>query len=253
MNETEDGMNGSDHDRWSDDLAAYMLGALELGEATEFERHAESCERCRAEMLWLTPALQGLPEAVELVEAPPELRSRVMAEVRSDARRSGAVTASSEGGLRHRATAWLRNLGSGPMGLRPVVGFAAAVLVVAAVAGFALGGGIGSGSGSGTSVSTVAVGHPPGITAKVIREGDRGSLRLAGLKDLPENRILEAWVRRDGEVEPVPELFVPDREGSASTTIDDMRNVDLVMITTEPAGGSEAPTSSPIVKVPIPQ
>ena len=252
MNEAEGGMSGSEHDRWSDDLAAYLLGALEPGEVAEFERHAEGCEHCRTEMVWLTPAVQGLPEAVERVEPPPELRSRVMAEVRSDARRSGAVTASSEDGLRHRAAAWLRDLGSGPMGLRPVVGFATAVLVVAAVAGFALGGGIGS-SGSATSVSTVAAGHPPGITAKVIREGDRGTLRLADVKDLPENRILEAWVRRDGEVDAVPELFVPDRKGSASTTIGDMRNVDLVMVTTEPAGGSAAPTSSPIVSVPIPQ
>ncbi|HEX3733837.1 MAG TPA: anti-sigma factor [Solirubrobacterales bacterium] len=245
-------MSGSDHDRWSDDLAAYMLGALEPGEVAEFERHAEGCEHCRTEMLWLTPAVQGLPEAVERVEPPPRLRARVMAEARSDARRSGAVTAFGEGGLGHRAAAWLRNLGSGPMGLRPVVGFAAAVLVVAAVAGFALGGGLG-GSGSGTSASTVAAGHPPGVTAKVIREGDRGTLRLADVKKLPENRILEAWVRRDGEVEAVPELFVPDRKGSASTTIDDMRDVDLVMVTTEPAGGSAAPTSSPIVSVPIPQ
>jgi anti-sigma-K factor RskA len=248
MNDVENEMSGSDHDRWSDDLAAYVLGALEPDEVSEFERHAEGCEHCRTEMLWLTPAVQGLPEAVERVEPPPQLRARVMA----DARRSGAVTASGEGELGHRAAAWLRNLGSGPMGLRPVVGFAAAVLVVAAVAGFALGGGIGS-SGSATSVSTVAAGHPPGVTAKVIREGDRGTLRLADVKDLPENRILEAWVRRDGEVEPVPELFVPDRKGSASTTIDDMRNVDLVMVTTEPAGGSAAPTSSPIVSVPIPQ
>jgi anti-sigma-K factor RskA len=175
-----------------------------------------------------------------------------MAEFRPDARRAGATTASSEGGLRHRAGAWLRDFGSGPMGLRPVVGFAAAVLVVAAVAGFALGGGIGS-SGGGTSVSTVAAGHPPGVTAKLVRAGDRGTLRLTDVKKLPEDRILEAWVRRDGEVEAVPELFVPDRKGAASTTIADMRNVDLVMVTTEPAGGSAAPTSSPIVSVPIPQ
>ena len=62
-----------------------------------------------------------------------------MAEVRADARAAAASAAA--GGLWHRAAAWLRELGSGPMGLRPVVGVAAAVLVVAAVAGFAIGGG----------------------------------------------------------------------------------------------------------------
>jgi anti-sigma-K factor RskA len=242
-------MTETNHERWSDDLAAYMLGALEPSEVAELERHAEGCEHCREKIRWLTPAVQALPEAVERLQPPRELRSRVMAEVRADARQAG-IAASAGSGIGHRAAAWLRGLGSGPMGLRPVVGFAVAVLIVAAVGGYAIGSG---GSGGGTPTSTVAVGRPPGVTAKVVREGDRGTLRLADVKKLPENRVLEAWVRRDGEVEPVRELFVPDRSGSASTTIGDMRNVDLVMVTTEPAGGSEAPTSAPIVSVPIPQ
>ncbi len=60
---------------------------------------------------------------------------------------------------------------------------------------------------------------------EVVREGDQGTLRLASVTKLPDNSVLEAWVRREGEVEPVPELFVPDRSGSASTTIGDMRHV----------------------------
>ena len=40
-----------------------MLGALEPEEAAELERHAESCERCRSEMRWLTPAVEALPES----------------------------------------------------------------------------------------------------------------------------------------------------------------------------------------------
>ena len=65
--------------------------------------------------------------------------------------------------------------------------------------------------------------------------------------------MLEAWVQREGEVEPVRALFVPDREGNASTMIADMTDVEVVMVTSEPSGGSEAPTSSPIATVPIPQ
>jgi anti-sigma-K factor RskA len=238
-----------DHERWSDDLAAYMLGALDPGEVAELERHAEGCEHCRSEIRWLTPAVRALPEAVERLELPRGLRSRVLAEVRADARQAG-VDASAAGGLGHRAAAWLRGLGQGPMGLRPVVGFAVAVLAVVAIGGYAIGSG---GSGSAVSSSTFTSGHFPEVTAKVVRRGDSGTLRLADVKKLPENRVLEAWVRRDGEVKPVRALFVPDREGRASTTIGDMRNVDLVMVTTEPAGGSEAPTSSPIVSVPISQ
>jgi hypothetical protein len=246
-------MNETNHERWSDDVAAYMLGALEPGEAAEFERHAGGCERCQVEIRWLTPAVRTLPESIKRLEPPRRLRSRVMAEVRADASEDAPVRGEGRAaspGLVERASAWLRDLGSGPMGLRPVVGVAAAALVVLAVAGFAIGGGIGS---DGSKTSTFVAGKAPGVTAKVVSEGDSGSLQLANVRELPHERVLEAWVQRDGEVEPVRALFVPDRQGNASTTIADMSGVDVVMVTTEPPGGSESPTSSPIVTIPTPQ
>ena len=109
------------------------------------------------------------------------------------------------------------------------------------------------GSGGGEATSTIVSGHAPGVTATVVRQGEQGTLQLANVRPLPSDRVLEAWVRRDGEVEPVPALFAPDREGQAMTTIADMNGVDLVMVTAEPAGGSPAPTSSPIVEVPVPE
>jgi anti-sigma-K factor RskA len=246
-------MTDFDHDRRGEDIAAYMLGALEPAEAAELERHAEGCERCRAEIRWMTPALDALPESVARLEPPRELRARVMAEVRADAAVAGAgsrdAERSAKPGLPGRASNWLRDLGSGPMGLRPVVGFVAAVLVVVAVAGFAIGGGIGSDDGGGTS--TVVAGNPPGVTAKMISEGGSGTLHLDNVKQLPSDRVLEAWVQRDGEVEPVEALFVPDRKGQASTEVPDMDGVEVVMVTTEPTGGSESPTSAPIVTIPI--
>jgi anti-sigma-K factor RskA len=249
-------MNDHDHDRWRDDVAAYMLGALEPEDAAELERHAEGCERCRSEMRWLTAAVEALPEAAERLEPPPRLRERLLTEVRADAagerRRSDAERyGAAAPGLFARASAWLRGLGSGPMGRRPVAGVAAAVLVVAVVAGFAIGGGVGGG-GSGTS-SFVSEQPSSGVTATVVRKGDGGTLHLTDVHKLPNDRVLEAWVRREGKIEPVRALFVPDREGHASTTLGDMKGVDTVMVTTEPPGGSEAPTSTPIVTVPIPQ
>ena len=38
-------MNENDHERRSEDVAAFVLGALEPGEAAELERHLEGCER----------------------------------------------------------------------------------------------------------------------------------------------------------------------------------------------------------------
>jgi len=242
-------MTETNHERWSEDVAAYLLGALEPDEATVLERHAEGCERCRAEIRWMTPAVDALPESVERLEPPRELRERVMAEVRFDAEPENVFKDDpAAAGVFARASNWLRELGSGPMGLRPVVGFAAAILVVAAVAGFALGGGIGGGSGGG-GTSTVVAGTAPGVTAKVISTDGSGTLHLANVKQLPSDRVLEAWVQREGEVEPVEALFVPDRKGKASTELPDMSGVEVVMVTTEPQGGSKAPTSAPIITI----
>jgi anti-sigma-K factor RskA len=246
-------MTETNHERWSEDVAAYLLGALEPAETTELERHAEGCERCRAEIRWMTPAVDALPESIERLEPPRELRERVMAEVRFDAEPEAVFADEPAGtGLFGRASNWLGQLGSGPMGLRPVAGFAAAVLVVAAVAGIAIGGGIGSGSGSGQT-STVVTGEAPGITAKVISSDSGGTLHLANVKQIPDDRVLEAWVQRDGEVEPVEALFVPNSKGQAGTELPDMDGVELVMVTTEPKGGSKSPTSSPLVTIAVPQ
>jgi len=245
-------MTETNHERWSEDVAAYLLGALEPAEATELERHAEGCERCQAEIRWMTPAVNALPETVARLEPPRELRERVMAEVRFEAEPEAVFKDDPAAtGVVGRVSNWLRELGSGPMGLRPVVGFAAAILVVAAVAGFAIGGGIGSDSGGTTS--TVVTGTPPGVTAKVISSDSGGTLHLANVKQIPDSRVLEAWVQRDGEVEPVEALFVPDRKGRAGTELPDMDGVEVVMVTTEPKGGSRSPTSSPLVTIAIPQ
>jgi anti-sigma-K factor RskA len=242
-------MSGEDHKRWSEDLAVYMLGALEPGEAAALERHLAGCERCREEMRWLEPALNVLPESADRQEPPRRLRETLMAEVRADARRAEAERPRSERRER-RLAAWLRGIGLGGNGLRLAAGFAALVLVVAGVAGYMVGN---DGSGGAGGAETLEARQPNGITAMVVQEGDGGTLRLVNVRDIPPDKVLEAWVQRNGKVEAVPALFVPDRNGQAETRIADMRGVEAVMVTTEPQGGSEAPTSKPIVEMAMPQ
>jgi anti-sigma-K factor RskA len=227
-------MNADDHNRWSEDLAAYVLGALERDEAAEFERHLEGCERCREEMTWLEPAVQTLPEAVERQEPPRQLREALMAEVRDDVREAAARPTPS------RRRGWL---------LKPAAGFALIALLVAGVVGYEVGNG-GSDGGGGASTLERQVGS---LTVKMVQEGDSGTLQLSGVHQLPPDKVLEAWVEREGEVEAVPALFVPDRNGQAETRIADMNGVEVVMVTEEPQGGSEAPTSEPIMTMAVPQ
>lgn len=242
-------MNES-HERWNDDVAAYMLGALDAAEAAELERHLEGCERCRERVRWLEPAVRMLPEEVERVQPPAPLRERVMAEVRADAAEAGAGAAEPETRTGERKSGgWLRRLGGGAFGWRPLAGLAVMVLALVAVAGYEIGNGGSDGDGA---TQTYTAGKAPGITAEMVAEGEGGgTLRLANVHQVPEEKVLEAWVQREGTVEPVPALFVPDREGNASTMIEDMDGVEVVMVTFEPKGGSDAPTSKPIVTMPI--
>ena len=65
--------------------AAYVLSALENGEAVRFGEHLDSCSSCKAEVAALQPVADSLPAAVPRVVASEELRERIMATVRSEA------------------------------------------------------------------------------------------------------------------------------------------------------------------------
>lgn len=227
-------MNEREHEMRGDDIAAYLLGSLESGEAAEMEQHLAACEECRTELEWLRPAAQMLPETVERVEPPAQLRSRIIGEVEADVGRK-------QSGIRFGG-------GIRALGLRPATGLAALALLVAGVAGYAI-----RDSGSGSSTTTVAAGHAPGVTAKMVRDGDSGTLRLANVHQLPSGEVLQAWIQRGKRIESAKTLFVPNRDGTATAVIDDMQGADTVMVTAEPRGGSSYPTSEPIVSVAIPQ
>lgn len=226
-------MNAADHSRWSEDLAAYALGALDAREAAELERHLAGCERCREELRWLRPAVQALPETVARQEPPPRLRERLMAEVRAD-------TASAPAPEKSARRSWF---------FKPAMGFAVLALLVAGVVGYEVGR---DDSGPSPGAEPLVSRQAGGVVVKMVPEGKGGTLHISHLHQPEPGKVLEAWVLRDGEVEAVPALFVPDRHGHAETTIADMSGVEEVMVTEEPQGGSEAPTSEPIVAMAVP-
>ncbi|HVO54054.1 MAG TPA: anti-sigma factor [Solirubrobacterales bacterium] len=233
----------NEHERWSEDVAAYLLGVLEPGRATELERHAETCERCRQAMRWLAPAVDALPETAPRREPPPALRERLLAEVRADA--AAAQGGEADAGPLEQITGWLRGAGPGRRWRPLAAGFAVVLVLIAGFVGYQVG------SGGGGNSPRTYTGAENGITAEVVSEGQGAELNLAHVESLPPDKVLEAWVQREGEVEPVKALFVPDRDGNASTMIADMHGVEVVMVTREPQGGTSAPTSTPIVTVPI--
>ena len=137
-------MSETEHDRWRDELAAYLLGALEPGEAAELERHLAGCEDAAPSCDWLRPAVQLLPETVERVEPPPELREQVMARCAPSAERAAAPEA-------RRRSPRCRRLG----GWRPLAGARRGRPDRRRVAGYAIRDG-GSGGGGADAPSSPA-------------------------------------------------------------------------------------------------
>lgn len=241
-------MNERGHERWRDDVAAYMLGALEPDEATALERHLERCDLCREQARWLRPAVRALPEGVERLKPPAGLRDRVLAEAEIAPRSSAPLR-----DLRRRTRSWLAGFGPRGRGWRPAAAAVVGTVALALVAIIAFEIGTYGGRDFVPETTTAQWGRAPGITAEVVREGSHGRLRLDNVHQLEGEKVLEAWVRRGAAVEPVPALFVPDDEGRAWTMIEGMEGVDRVMVTEEPKGGSSAPTSTPLVDMEMPE
>ena len=75
----------AEHEELREALGAYALGALPEPEADRVHRHLEACPDCQAEFERLRAAVDALPASVTQIDAPPELKARVMATVEAEA------------------------------------------------------------------------------------------------------------------------------------------------------------------------
>jgi len=247
-------MNANEHDQRLEEAVAFALGSLDAEQVDDFKAHLKDCKRCQEELRWIAPAVRALPEAVEPQTPPPALKERLMAEVRADAQAEERRAKADE--RRERAASgagfgeWLRGLRVGSLTWKPLAGLAVVIVIVAGGIGFAVGTG-GGGSDQTHTWKLEADANPSRVGAEIVREGEKAEVRLADVGRLPEGKVLEAWILKEGKVHAVPALFAPDQAGNASTTIEDIEGVEKVMVTKEPAGGSKQPTTKPIVEVPL--
>jgi hypothetical protein len=241
---------------WNELLGAYALGACTPDEQEALREHLRGCPACTAELLELGAAREALLTAVPRATAPPELKSRVMQQVRADAELFAAAKAR-EGGAeqqphdapqpeRGERLGWLR---------RPVpLAIAAACAVVLAVGG-ALGGAlVGGEDGSSPATRTVAAkvdsAQAPGATARLVVSENGGSrLVVSGMPSPGRGRVYEVWLLSGaGAPRPAGALFSVDRGGGGSAAVPgSLDGVDQVLVTSEPAGGSRLPTRTPVL------
>ena len=223
----------SDHREYRDELAAYALGALETPEKLEVERHVAGCDECREYLAWLDPAIDLLPASVPPVAPPGSLKRSLMGEVEADLkaeRRAEKARRRSQRGL--WGTIW-----------RPVT---AGVLSVILVAGAAVGWLLRGDEPESTFVEAESLARiGPEMEASLEIQGDEGTLHVGKLPGLGPDQDYQAWIQRDGEMHADSTFDV--REDGEVAIEGSMEGAEGVYITREPEGGSEEPTTRPIM------
>jgi len=206
---------------WASDAAAYALGALDEREAADFAEHLETCRECREELSELSVVTAQLALAAPQYTAPRRLRRAVLAQARTPSRRR-------------------------PRTRTGLLAFAAAVIAVVAVLAA-------RGGPPATPRATLA------IAAHMVGSRGQGELRVAGghaelvvtgVPAPPRGKVYEVWLLGTGERTPRPAgaLFGVGARGTATVAIPGrLRAVDELLVTREPAGGSQTPTSSPVM------
>ena len=127
--------------------------------------------------------------------------------------------------------------------LRPALVGAAVVLAVAI--GFGIGQ-LGGGDDSRTVVATTSL---PDASGSLKVHDDDAVLEVRGMPSLEEGQVYQAWVQRDGMVEPEPTFEVGDDGRGTVAVPEDLSDAEAVLVTREPRGGSRAPTEKPILTV----
>jgi anti-sigma-K factor RskA len=235
----------TDHERWADSAASYLLGALPESEVGAFERHLAECPLCREEVEALAPAAHALPSAVDPVAPPASLKARIMADVEREASLLAAAGPEADRPARARGGTRRRGWFGLPRWAPVAVG---AVLLV----GVAIGVGVSQLGGSGERTVQVQVldkSRAPLAAASIEVGSDGATLVARGLPAPPSGRVYQIWLKRPGEApEPTSALFTPRGDGTATATVPgSLEGVAQMLVTDEPPGGSRQPTSDPLL------
>ena len=234
----------SEHDRWADAAGAYLLGGLPDEEVAPYEAHLATCRECSADVEDLRMAADALPASAHPVAPPPALKARIMAEVEREAALLRAAGPAADRPARPRRRRVRLAL---PFALPArALAFAAAALLVGVVAGWVLRGG---GESARTIAAQVDRARAPRAAAELdVRDG-AATLVAHRLPAPPGGRVYQIWLQRPGGApEPTAALFTPRRDGSATATVPGkLHGVQRVLVSAEPPGGSQAPTTQPIL------
>jgi anti-sigma-K factor RskA len=228
---------------------AYVLDALPEEERRAFEDYLAAHPERQAEIDELGAVAGLLAFAPPEQEPSPQLRSGIMEIVGSEA---SPMRARRESAL---ARFW------GSLGARGLALGAAALLVVGLLSwNLLLQGQVGDLQGEVQNsqdqvkdlkgqVELAGSWASQGADAEVAYIGqDQLILVAKNMPSVPDNRTCQIWVIK-GDSPPSPSgLFQPDGNMTATPITNSVEKADTIAITVEPAGGSDQPTTEPVLQ-----
>jgi anti-sigma-K factor RskA len=249
-------MSEMNNERFEDLKDAYVLGALPEEERLSFEDYLAAHPERQAEVDELGAVAGLLAFSPPEQEPPPELRSRVMEVVEAEPRRVGG-----------RST--FARVGD-YLSLRSLALGAAAIIVIGLLSWNVmlqgqvedLQGQVQDAQGQvqdlqaqvedaqdqqSPTIELEGSWAEQGATAEVASMQKNQIILVArNMPSVPEDKTCQIWVI-EGDVPKPSGLFQPDGNGTATPITNSITKADVIAVTVEPAGGSEQPTSDPVL------
>ncbi len=130
---------------------------------------------------------------------------------------------------------------------------ASVLLIVGGVTGYVLRDG-GSSVPTRTIAAEVTFASTPDAEAKLIVRGDHSTLHTERIPRAGSGRVYQVWLMKKGAKSPEPTdaLFTTSKGGDAHVDVPgDLDDVQQVLVSHEPIGGSKAPTSDPVIAIDV--
>jgi len=224
---------------------AYVLDAVSDTERAEFERHLRECETCSREVYELRETATRLGRAAAAVP-PARLKGAVMAgisQVRQDPPQATVTP------LRRRRTSWTLRLSSAAAAVLLVATTVLGVLLVQArdaaeisdAQAAAMTTILGAGDARVTSQGDETSGRMTVLSSRAV---DRAMLLAENLPDPGPDRDYQAWTMGDE----IRSAGLLPNGGTTTLAVDGLDSAALVGITVEPTGGSDQPSSDPVME-----
>jgi anti-sigma-K factor RskA len=231
------------HKRFDEVKDAYVLGALPEQERRELEEYLAAHPERQAEIDELGNVASLLALSPPEQEPSPELRRSIMAVV--EAQRPPARTRSWLAGVKELLS--VRNLALGAAALLVIGLFSWNMLLQGQVQD--LQGQVASLQDSQQSrmVALAGTGAAQRAEAEVILLKDHKAVLMAeDMPRVPENKTYQIWVIEDDVPQPSG-LFEADGDTVAAVVEKPLDEDDVIAITIEPNGGSQQPTTDPML------